>query len=132
MLAILIEKFGATINIITNLFFLFTTLKTDICILFNDYYNKHFYFRFTFDILCHSYKVINGYLYDYPVEPFEKSWINKIITFDSENSNNCELVNCSSIPGKDIGIVYELQKFFINSTDCGSSGLIITLIKLNT
>ena len=60
MLTLLVEKFGATINILTNIFFLWTTLKTEIYILFKDYYNKHFYFRFTFDVLCHSYKLVNG------------------------------------------------------------------------
>ncbi len=92
MLTILIEKFGAIINIITNLFFLWTTLKTDIYIAFNDYYKEHFYFRFTCDILIHSTNLIKGYLYDYPVEPFEKDWINKIITFDSEKNGVCEMI----------------------------------------
>lgn len=92
MIQVLIEKFGTTINIITNLFFLWTTLKTDIYIAFKNYYKKNFYFRFTYDILIHSNNLIKGYLYDYPVEPFEKNWINKIITFDSEKNGVCEMI----------------------------------------
>ena len=92
MIKHLIEKFGTTINIITNIFFLWTTLKTDIYIAFKNYYKKHFYFRFTYDILIHSNDLIKGYFYDYPVEPFEKNWINKIITFDSEKNGVCEMI----------------------------------------
>lgn len=88
----IIEALTPFVDTLFQIFLYYNKAKVELSYIFNHYYSNYYYFKLICDYTSYSTLKINSFIYDYPIEPIQKNWINKIILFDCKNTH-CNTVN---------------------------------------
>ena len=96
----LFENMTILSNLLFSLFAFYNTALTFAKTSFEQYYNNHSKFKFTYDLIYYFGLLFDSYAFNYPIEPFSNYWMNSVIICVPDNSENKNhfLENYETIP----------------------------------